>query len=99
MKTVPPHAHPFVLARYRKNLRNLWHLGVKRRIEAGDLQQSRMTSLDGLDQLDLHRQVFGSKGADAAQLGQQFGRHSLRFVVSRTAMDDSMSNGGKFSAT
>src|SRR5262249_14753238 len=65
---------------------------MKRGVEAGHLRNSRIAFADGVDGGERLRHVIGIDRCKAPKVGKQGGRDSLRCLVTRTAMDDTMSN-------
>jgi hypothetical protein len=70
VKTVALHSLRVVATRDGKQLRNTRHGTVKRRVEAGDLEQSRMALAEYLDKFDLGREMVRVAWADAIQFFQ-----------------------------
>ncbi len=71
----------------RKSLGHLRYPAVKGGVKADHLAESRVVLGDGIDAFDLTGQVQRGQWDEASQGEHQFGRHHFRGHVSRTAMD------------
>ena len=93
MKTVAP--HPFVpkAADQGIRLRQLGHVAVKRRVEAGHLRQARIVLLHGPNRLELVRQMLGRQADDLVQADEHLGRDHARLAIFHPAVHHAMADG------
>jgi hypothetical protein len=76
--------------RNRHDLCHTGHVVMKGRVEARHLGQRGSVLPEGLDQLDLARQVVRVVRAQPAQISDQLCRHALGLMVATAAVDDSV---------
>ena len=80
-------------ARQRQAARQLRHDGMKRGIKTRNLRQVRIVFADGLDDLNLRRQVQGRQRNQLPEIFHQRRSDFLRRRMLRAAVDNAVSGG------